>query len=258
MNPDEIRAMIDHYSVLPFNDPRRSEMMRVVAGSTEELRAYYFSVLAQQERLRLAVVANAPALPSSLTKRLLAIPNEKSGRFLLPMRLAVPLAVAAALIITVFIGFHLFSVAQRDTRLKSLAWQSLSLMVNQPNLLGGTVTQAELQKDFPKMPFTAELYNYGGYVLKGFAGVSISGQPGLLTQWQRGKAGCTMLQFPLSLIPAGTSAQGVTIHLSADVHGGKSDDKTYTVTLWPDERGHCGWAVVLKGNQRYHPFDLSG
>ncbi len=258
MNPDEIRAMIDHYCILPPDDPHRRELMRLVATASEEVRAYYMAALAEQERLRLALAAGMPEMPAASSNRLLNIPDDQSTGTWPLIRIVIPLAIAATLIFAAIVSVRFWSASQRMVAMKSLAWQSLGLDVNSPAITSGAVTEPALQKALPAIPFSAELYNYGGYKLLGYAAVTIAGQPAVLTRWQHGSTTCTMLQFPLRLIPPGTGTTGVTIHLLTRVPGIAGKGMPYSVTLWPDQSGRCGWAVVLPGKQHYQPFGING
>lgn len=258
MNPDEIRAMIDHYSVFPPGDPHRLELLRVVAAAPEELRAYYLAALVEQEKVRLVVAAKGPQLPAGLSTRLLVIPDTASKKAWPLLRFAVPLAIAAAVVLAALISVQFLRAARRNAALKSLAWQGLSLKVNETNITRGTITPAALKKILPRTSFSPEIYNYAGFKLTGYSVVNISGQPAILTQWRRGAVTCMMLQFALNLIPAGTPASGATIHLAVQNPGNTKGTDVYSVTLWPDLHGHCGWAVVLPGRQRYHPFEWQG
>ncbi len=258
MNSLELRNIIDHYCVLPPDDPHRRELSRLVAAAPEDIRDYYFAALAEQEKLRLDLAAAQPEPSGDLTERLLKIPEDKSGNLQLMIRRLVPWAVAAALLIAALAGVRFWIQSQRQNVLTSLAWQSLGLYLNKPMLAPGNVTMASLQKALPAMPFPVELYNYGGFKLIGFAAVTVAGQPAALTQWQRGPVTCLMLQFSQRLIPRGTGPSGTVIHLLARLPGSHNISRPYTVTVWPDQSGRCGWAVVLSGKQRCQPFDLHG
>ncbi len=258
MNSHELRTIIDHYCVLPPEDPHRRELSRLVAAAPEDVREYYFAALAEQEKLRLALAAAQPEPSDDLAERLLKIPDDKSGNVQFMIRRLVPWAVAAALLLAALAGVRFWIHVQRRNLLKSLAWQSLGLYLNKPMLAPGQVTTASFQKALPAMPFPVELYNYGGFKLTGFAAVTVAGQPAALTRWQRGPVTCLMLQFSPRLIPGGTSPSGTAIHLLARLPGNSNTTVPYTVTVWPDQSGRCGWAVVLSGKQRYHPFDLHG
>lgn len=99
MNSLELRNIIDHYCVLPPDDPHRRELSRLVAAAPGDIRDYYFAALAEQEKLRLDLAAAQPEPPGDLTERLLKIPEDKSGNLQIMIRRLVPWAVAAALLI---------------------------------------------------------------------------------------------------------------------------------------------------------------